>query len=56
MAPYEVIEYLVCHEVSHLAHQDHSEKFWQCVATLCPQYKDCQHWLKVRGKELYRYQ
>lgn len=56
MAPYDIIEYLVCHEVSHLAHQDHSEDFWQCVAKLCPQYKECQHWLKIRGKELYRYQ
>lgn len=55
LAPREVIEYLVCHEVSHLAHQDHSETFWQCVSSLCPHYKEGQHWLKVRGKELYRY-
>lgn len=55
MAPYYVINYLVCHEVAHLAHQNHSEAFWQCVAALCPDYREGRRWLKVRGKELYRW-
>lgn len=53
LAPKEVIDYIVAHEVSHLAHQDHSEDFWQCVATLCPKYEIGQTWLKQHGKELY---
>ena len=53
LAPQEVIDYIVAHEVSHLAHQDHSEEFWECVATLCPNYETGQEWLKQHGKELY---
>lgn len=55
LAPKHVIDYLVCHEVSHLLHQDHSTNFWNCVASLCPDYQDGRRWLKVKGKELYRY-
>ena len=55
MAPAEVIDYLVCHEVSHLAHQDHSPAFWSCVAALCPGYKESRAWLRIRGKSLYQY-
>ena len=55
LAPLEVIDYLVAHEVSHLVHPDHSKAFWQTVASLCPTYKDCRHWLKIKGKELYIY-
>jgi len=53
LAPQEVIDYIVAHEVSHLAHQDHSEEFWECVASLCPNYQKGQDWLKQHGKELY---
>ncbi len=55
LAPAHVIDYLVSHEVAHLAHQDHSPAFWQCVAELCPDFENGRRWLKVRGKELYRY-
>ena len=55
MAPADVIEYLVCHEVSHLKHPDHSAAFWQTVRFLCPNYEQSRHWLKIRGKTLYQY-
>lgn len=55
MAPLDVINYLVCHEVSHLKHPNHSAAFWQCVESLCPQYKETRHWLKTHGKSLYKY-
>ena len=53
LAPKEVIDYIVAHEVSHLLHQDHSSEFWQCVAELCPNYLQGKNWLKSHGKELY---
>ncbi len=56
LAPPHVIDYLVSHEVAHLAHQDHSADFWNCVAGLCPDYENGRRWLKIRGKELYRWQ
>ena len=55
MAPSYVIDYLVSHEVSHLLHPDHSASFWQTVETLCPNYKEGRHWLKIKGKDLYKY-
>lgn len=55
MAPFEVIHYLVCHEVSHLKHPNHSADFWHCVEKLCADYKETRHWLKTHGKSLYKY-
>ena len=55
LAPKFVIDYLVCHEVSHLAHQDHSSCFWECVSKLCPKYQEARQWLKTNGKSLYQY-
>lgn len=55
LAPKEVIDYLVCHEVSHLKHPNHSTDFWKTVESLCPSYKDSRNWLKTHGKELYKY-
>lgn len=55
LAPDFVIDYLVSHEVSHLAHQDHSQNFWICVQNLCPNYSEGRKWLKTHGKQLYAY-
>ena len=55
LAPKEVIEYLVCHEVSHLKHLNHSTDFWATVKELCPHCKEARRWLKIRGRELYKY-
>ncbi len=53
LAPQFVIDYIIAHEVSHLKHQNHSAVFWQCVASLCPNFEQGQSWLKQHGKELY---
>lgn len=55
-APRDVMEYVICHEVAHLSHMDHSKQFWSVVAHLCPDYKLAKDWLKANGQELYRYQ
>jgi len=55
LAPDFVIAYLMAHEVSHLKHQDHSAEFWQCVASLCPEWSRGRIWLKRYGKTLYAY-
>lgn len=55
MAPLFVINYLVCHEVTHLKHPDHSSDFWLTLSQLCPDFKEGRHWLKVKGKDLYKY-
>ena len=55
LAPDFVIDYLMAHEVSHLKHPDHSDEFWACVATLCPEWSRGRIWLKRYGKTLYAY-
>lgn len=54
-APREVMEYVVAHEVAHLRHMNHSPAFWNVVAVLCPEFEAAKDWLKLHGKDLYRF-
>lgn len=54
-APYEVFEYVVAHEVSHLRHMNHGTRFWELCGFLCPNSDVAKEWLRVHGKELYRF-
>lgn len=54
-APRHVLEYVVCHEVAHLAHLNHSREFWKLVAELCPGFEEARHWLHQNGDKLYSY-
>ncbi|MFH1061712.1 MAG: SprT family zinc-dependent metalloprotease [Candidatus Omnitrophota bacterium] len=47
MAPLEIIDYVVAHELSHLIQHNHSRLFWQTVEKIKPDYKQCKTWLKV---------
>lgn len=53
-APYEVLEYVVVHELCHLTHMNHSDKFWQLVAISAPNYKKSEAWLKNNGNLLLK--
>lgn len=46
MAPLEVMEYVVSHEVSHLTQMNHSKRFWKVVESLSPNYKQLKKELK----------
>jgi predicted metal-dependent hydrolase len=52
MAPLEVIDYVVVHELVHLKIKNHSTAFWAGVAGLMPDYKKHVCWLKVNGGTL----
>lgn len=52
LAPEPVVDYLVAHEVSHRLELNHSERFWNWVSRLCPDYKAHRHWLKSHGQKL----
>lgn len=52
MAPLEVIDYLVVHEMAHLKHHGHDRKFWEFVKYFCPDYSRHQRWLKDNGYRL----
>jgi predicted metal-dependent hydrolase len=46
LAPEAVLEYVVWHEVCHLAFMDHSPRFWGLVARYCPEHREHAAWLK----------
>ena len=50
--PPEVIDYVLVHELSHLAVPDHSRKFWARVENILPDYKQRRQWLKVNASRL----
>lgn len=56
LAPENVINYLMAHEVAHLKHQDHSRAFWRCVRELYPEAETGKVWLRLHSKELYLYE
>ncbi|MCQ0971764.1 M48 family metallopeptidase [Paracoccus sp. TK19116] len=49
MAPHPVLDYVAAHEVAHLAHMDHSPRFWATVARLCPDHARQRGWLRQHG-------
>lgn len=49
MAPINVLDYLIIHELVHLDHPNHSRAFWDTVSTICPNYQQHEEWLKRNG-------
>ena len=50
--PVAVRDYIILHELAHRRQMNHSEKFWQEVARLCPDYLPAERWLKQHAKLL----
>ena len=53
MAPPEVLDYVVIHELCHLHEFNHSPRFWALVAAQMPEYEAWKKWLKVHAEDLY---
>lgn len=52
LAPLQVLEYVIAHEVAHLKYMNHSDAFWNTVAELQPNYKQYRKWLKENSNLL----
>ncbi|MGL2707844.1 M48 family metallopeptidase [Helicobacter pylori] len=44
----EAIDYVIIHELAHTIHKNHSQNFWRCVKTFCPNYRALREHLKQR--------
>lgn len=52
LAPDEVIDYVVVHELCHLIEMNHSKAFWNQVERIMPDYQVHRKWLKDHGSEI----
>ena len=51
-APPWVRDYLILHELVHLREMNHSRRFWQEVARLCPEFANARRWLNEHSELL----
>ena len=52
MAPPEVLDYVILHELVHTRVRNHSRTFWDRLEKLMPDYKKHILWLRKNGKSL----
>lgn len=52
LAPEEVLDYVVVHELAHRKEMNHSERFWGQVGRVLPDYQGRRLWLKKNGDYL----
>lgn len=50
MAPIEVAEYVMIHELCHLQEMNHSQKFWALVQQAMPNYEESRRWLRENAR------
>lgn len=52
LAPEQIVDYLIIHELAHLKQMNHSSDFWEIVSQYCPDYAVSRQWLRVNGERL----
>jgi len=52
LAPPEILDYVIEHEVTHLEVLDHSPRFWALLAARCPGWRAREAWLRRHGHAL----
>lgn len=52
LVPEDVLEYVVVHELCHLIEMNHSERFWEEVHKILPNYAQSRRWLRENGSSL----
>lgn len=52
MAPMQIIDYIIVHELAHLIETRHNDKFWEIVESVIANYKARKDWLRANGASL----
>jgi predicted metal-dependent hydrolase len=56
LAPHDVLDYVVVHEICHLVELNHGAQFWKLVEKRRPSYRESRQWLDDHGWEILAYQ
>ncbi len=54
LAPFEVLDYVVVHELAHRHEMNHSRRFWAHVERHVPDHRVHRRWLRKNGAALLR--
>ena len=49
MAPLNIIDYIIIHELVHIKEKNHSNRFWGYLESILPDYRNHRAWLKKNG-------
>ena len=52
-APQDVIDYVLIHELAHLIHQNHSDRYWRVVEKIMPDYQQKEKFLTDNNYKFY---
>jgi predicted metal-dependent hydrolase len=55
LAPHDVLDYVVVHEICHLVEMNHGPGFWALVSRRRPGYLEAKVWLDEHGWEILAY-
>lgn len=50
--PFELIDYVIVHELAHTRHMNHGPDFWKLVCSIDPNYKINRHALKLQNPSI----
>ena len=53
LAPEEVLDYVVVHELAHRREMNHSKAFYAVVESVLPDYRQARRWLRDHGGSLF---
>lgn len=52
LAPMNVVDYIIVHELAHYKEPRHSHAFWETVESVMPDYQEKRNWLRMNGASL----
>lgn len=55
LAPDEILEYVVVHELCHIREPSHQKPFWRLLESVRPGWRGQARWLREHGQELHDY-